>query len=108
MKKVGKITRTFRYDLNQIPYNDTVGLTNRFRGLDLIDKVPEELWMEVPDTVWEAGIETIPKGEKYAKRQNGCLRRPYKQLRKNRSKRQGRKGKIHQFECRLSKNSKER
>ena len=51
MKKVGKTTRTFRYDLNQIPYNDTVIGTNRFRGLDLIDRVPDELWMEVHDTV---------------------------------------------------------
>ena len=75
MKKVGKTTRAFRYDLNQIPYDYTVGVTNRFKGLDLIDRVPEELWTEVRDIVQEAVIETIPKGEK---RQNSCLGRPYK------------------------------
>ena len=61
MKKVGKTTRPFRYDLNQIPYNYTVEVTNRFRELDLIDRVPEELWMEVCDIVQETGIKTIPK-----------------------------------------------
>ena len=61
MKKVGKTTRPFRYDLNQIPYNYTVEATNRFKGLDLIDRVPEELWTEVRDIVLETGIKTIPK-----------------------------------------------
>ena len=56
MKKVGKTTRPFRYDLNQIPYDYTVEVTNRFKGLDLIDRVPEELWTEVHDTVQEAVI----------------------------------------------------
>ena len=65
MKKVWKTTRTFRYDLNQIPYNYTVEVTNRFKGLDLIDRVPEELWTEVRDIVQEAGIKTIPKKKKY-------------------------------------------
>ena len=64
LKKVGKTTRPFRYDLNQIPYNYTVEVTNRFKGLDLIDRVPEELWMEVCDTVQEAVIKTIPKTKK--------------------------------------------
>ena len=64
MKKVGKTTRPFRYDLNQIPYNYTVEVTNRFKGLDLIDRVPEELWMEVHDIVQEAVIKTIPKKKK--------------------------------------------
>ena len=77
MKKVGKITRPFRYDLNQILYNYTVEVTNRFKGLDLIDRVPEELWTEVCDIVQEAGIKTISM-EKKCKRQNVCLRRPYK------------------------------
>ena len=77
MKNIGKITRTFRYDLNQIPYNYTVEVTNRFKGLDLIDTVPEELWTEVCDIVQEAVIKTIPKKRK-AKRQNGCLRKLYK------------------------------
>ena len=61
MKKVGKTTRPFRYDLNQIPYDDTLEVTNRFKGLDLIDRVPEELWTEVPDIVQEAVIKAIPK-----------------------------------------------
>ena len=61
MKKVGKTTRSFRYDLNQILYDYAVEVANRFKGLDLIDKVPEELWMEVPDIVQEAMIKTIPK-----------------------------------------------
>ena len=61
MKKVGKTTRLFRYDLNQIPYDYTVEVRNRFKGLDLIDRLPEELWTEVHDIVHEAGIKTIPK-----------------------------------------------
>ena len=64
MKKVGKITRPFRYDLNQIPYDYTVEVRNIFKELDLIDSVPDELWMEVRDTVQEAGIKTIPKKKK--------------------------------------------
>ena len=64
MKKVGKTTRPFRYDLNQIPYNYTVEMTNIFKGLDLMDRVPEELWMEVHDIIQEAGIKTIPKKKK--------------------------------------------
>ena len=65
MKKVGKTTRTFRYDLNQIPYHYTVEVTNRFKGLDLIDRVPDELWMEVCDVVHETGSKTIPKKKEY-------------------------------------------
>ena len=61
LKKVEKTTRSFRYDLNQITYNYTVEVTNRFKGLDLIDRVPEELWMEIYNTVQEAVIKTIPK-----------------------------------------------
>ena len=67
MKKVGKTARPFRYDLNQIPYNYTVEGTNRFKGLDLIDRVPEELWTEVHDIVQEAVIKTIPKKKKCKK-----------------------------------------
>ena len=67
MKKVGKTTRTFRYDLNQIPYDYTVEVTNRFKGLDLIDKVPDELWTEVCDTVQETGLKTIPMEKKCKK-----------------------------------------
>ena len=64
LKKVGKTTRLFRYDLNQIPYDYTVGVTNRFKGLYLIDRVPEKLWTEVHDIVQEAMIKTIPKKTK--------------------------------------------
>ena len=71
MKKVEKTTRPFRYDLNQIPYDYTVKVRNRFKGLDLIDRVPDELWMEVPDIVQETGIKTIPM-EKKCKKSN-CL-----------------------------------
>ena len=67
MKKVGKTTRPFRYDLNQIPYNYTAEMTNRFKGLDLIDRVPEEQWMEVHDIVQETVIKTIPKKKKCKK-----------------------------------------
>ena len=67
LKKVGKTTRLFRYDLNQISYDYTVEVTNRFKGLDLIHKVPEELWMEVHDVVQEAVIKTIPKEKRCKK-----------------------------------------
>ena len=67
MKKVGKTTRPFRYDLNQIPYDYTVEVTNRFKGLDLIDRVPEELWKEVHDIIQKAVIKTIPKKKKCQK-----------------------------------------
>ena len=67
MKKAWKTTRSFRYDLNQIPYDYTVEVTNRFKGLDLIDRVPEELWMEVRDIVQEAVIKSIPKKKKCKK-----------------------------------------
>ena len=65
--KVGKTTRPFRYDLNQIPYDNTVEVRNRFKGLDLIDRVPDELWMEVPDIVQETRIKTIPMEKKCKK-----------------------------------------
>ena len=74
MKKVGKTTRPFRYALNQIPYDYMVEVRNRFKGLDLIDRVPDELWMEFHDILQETGIKIIPKKKKCT-RQNGCLRR---------------------------------
>ena len=77
LKKVGKPIRPFRYDLNQIPHDYTLKVTNRFKGLDLIDRMPEELWTEVRDIVQEAGIRPFPR-KRNAKRQNSCLRRPYK------------------------------
>ena len=67
MKKVGKTTRPIRYNLNQIPYNYTVEVRNRFKGLDLIDRVPDKLWMEVCDIVQETGIKTISKKKKCKK-----------------------------------------
>ena len=67
LKKVGKTTSPFRYDLNQIPYDYTVEVIKRFKGLDLIDRVPEELWLEVHDIVQEAVIKTIPKKKKCEK-----------------------------------------
>ena len=67
LKKVGKTTRPFRYDLNQIPYDYTMKVRDRFTGLDLIDRLPEGLWTEVCDTVQEAGINTIPKKRKCKK-----------------------------------------
>ena len=74
---VGKTTRPFRYDLNQIPYDYTLEVGNRFKGLDLIDRVHEELWTEVCDLVQEAMIKTTPKKKK-CKKANECLRTPYK------------------------------
>ena len=67
MKKVGKTTRPFRYDLNQISYDYTVEVRNRIKGLDLIDRVPDELWTEVHDIVQETGINTIPMEKKCRK-----------------------------------------
>ena len=67
LKKVGKTTRPFRYELNKIPYDYIVEVRNRFKGLDLTDRVPDELWMEICDIVQEAGIKTIPKKKKCKK-----------------------------------------
>ena len=105
---VGKTTRPFRYDLNQIPYNYKVEVTNRFKGLDLIDRVLKELWMEVHDIVQEAVIKTIPKKKKCKKAK--WLSEEALQIiwEKKRSERQRRKGKIYPCECRVPKNSKER
>ena len=72
MKEVGETARPFRYDLNQIPYDYTVEVRNRFLGLDLIDRVPDELWNEVRDIVQETGIKTIPMGKKKCKKAK-CL-----------------------------------
>ena len=88
MKKVGKTTRSFRYDLNQIPYEYTVEVRNRFKGLDLIDRVPDELWTKVGDIVQETGIKTIPMEKKCKKEKwlSSCE--------KKRSEKQRRQGKI--------------
>ena len=97
MKKAGKTSRPFRYDLNQIPYDYTVEVTNRFKGLDLIDRVPEELWTEVCNIVQEAMIKTIPKKKKCKKAK--C---PSEEalLAEKTSERQRKKGAIHPSERR--------
>ena len=86
MKKVWKTTRPFRYDLNQIPYDYTVEVRNRLKGLDLIDRVPDELWTEVHDIVQETGIKTIPKKRKCKKAK--WLSEEALQIAKKRSERQ--------------------
>ena len=84
LKKAGKTTRPFRYDLNQIPYDYTVEVRNRFKGLDLIDRVPDELWAEIHNIVQETGIKIILT-EKKRKNKNGCLGRTYDSCEKKRS-----------------------
>ena len=105
LKKV-ETTRPLRYDLNQIPYDYTVEVTNRFKGLDLIDRVPEELWMEVRDIVQEAVIKIISKKKK-CKKAKWLSKEAFQIAEKRKHKRQRRKGKIYPFECRVPKNSKE-
>ena len=92
MKKVGKTTRPLRYDLNQIPYDYTVEVTNRFKVLDWIDTVPDELWMEVCDTVQETRIKIIPMEKKCKKAK--WLSGEALQITVKRSEKQRRKGKI--------------
>ena len=94
MKKVGKTTRPFRYDLNQIPYDYTLEVRNRFKGLDLIDRVPDELWMEVHDIVEETGIKTIPMEKKCKKSKMAAWGGLTNSCEKKRGKKQRRKGKI--------------
>ena len=77
LKKEGKTTRPFRYDLNQFPYHYTVGVTNRFKGLDIIDRVPEEIWIKVPDILQETGRKVITKKKK-CKQEKDSLRKPNK------------------------------
>ena len=77
LKKAGEATRPFRYDLNQVPNDYTVDVRNRFKGLDLVDRVPDTLWTEVHDTVKETGIKTIPKKKK-CKKAKWLSGRPYK------------------------------
>ena len=94
MKKVGKTTKPFRYDLNQIPYDSTVEVKNRFKGLDLIERVPDELWMKVCDIVQERGIKTIPM-EKKCKKAKWLSREALQiAVKRREAKKQRRKGKI--------------
>ena len=105
LKKVGKTTRPYRYDLNQIPYEYTVEVRNRFKGLDLRDRAPEELWTEVHELYRRQTIKTIPKEKKCKMVSEEALPIAVK-TREAKSK--GRKRKIYPFECRVPKNSKER
>ena len=93
MKKEGKSTRPFRYDLNQTPYDYTVEVRNRFKGLDLIDRVPDELWNEIHDIVQETGIKTIPM-EKKGKKTKWLSGEALQIAVKRRGEKQRRKGKI--------------
>ena len=93
-KKVGKTARPFRYDLNQIPYDYTVEVRNRLKGLDLIDRVPDELWNEVRDIVQETGIKTIPMEKKCKKSKMAFWGGLTNSCEKKRGKKQRRKGKI--------------
>ena len=108
LKKVEKTTRPFRYDLNQIPYDYTVEVRNRFKGLDLVDRVPDELWTEVHEIVQQTGIKTIPKKNKCRKAKWLSEEALQIAVKKKGSEKQRRKGKIFPFECRVPKNSKER
>ena len=92
LKKIGKTTRPFRHDLNQIPYDYTVEVRNRFKGLDLIDRVPDELWNEVRDIVQETGIKTIPMEKKCKKAK--WLSVEALQIAVKRTEKQRKKGKI--------------
>ena len=94
LKKVGKTTRPFRYDLNQIPYDYTVEVRNRFKGLDLIDRVPDELWNEVLDIVRETGIKTIPMEKKCKKSKMAAWGGLTHSCEKERGKKERRKRKI--------------
>ena len=94
LKKLEKTTRPFRYDLNKIPYDYTVEVTNRFKGLDLIDGVPDVLWNEVRDIVQETGINTIPMEKKCKKSKMAVWGGLTNSCEKKRSKKQRRKGKI--------------
>ena len=94
LKKVGKTTRPFRYDLYQIPYDYTVEMRNRFKGLDLIDRVPDELWTEVCDTVQETGIKTIPMEKKCKKSKMALWGGLTNSCENKKSEKQRRKGKI--------------
>ena len=94
MKKVGKTTRPFRYDLNQILYDYKVEVRNRFKGIDLIDRVPDELWNEVHDIVQETGIKTIPMENKCKKIKMAVWRGLTNSCEKKRGEKQRRKGKV--------------
>ena len=101
-----KTNKPFRYDLSQIPYDYTVEVTNRFKGLSLADRLPDEQWMEVHDIVQGTGSKTIPKKKKCRKAK--WLPQEALQIAEKRHERQKREGNIYPFEFRVPKNSKER
>ena len=107
LKKVEKTTRPFRNDLNQIPYDYTVEVRNRFKGLDLVDRVPDELWMDVCDIVQETGIKTIPKKKK-CKKAKWLSEEDLQIAVKRRDMKSKGEKEIYLFEFRVRKNSKER
>ena len=107
MKKVGKTTRPFRYDLNQIPYDYPVEVRNRFKGLDLIDRVPDELWNEVCNIVQETGIKTIPMEKKCKKSKMAVWGGLTNSCEKKRSEKPRRKERCKHLNA-VPKNSKER
>ena len=107
LKAIGKTTRPFRYDLNQIPYDYSVEVTNRFKGLDLIDRVPEELQTEVRNIVQEA-VQNHPQEKEMQKGKMAVWGTLTNSCEKKRSKKQRRKGKIKASECRVPENSKKR
>ena len=108
LKKVGKTTRPLRYDLNQIPYDYTVEVRNRFKGLDLIDRVPDERCTEVGDIVQETGIKNIPMEKQCKKAKWLCEEALQVTVKRREEKKQRRRGKIYPFESTVPKNSKER
>ena len=108
LKKVGKTTRPFRYDLNQTPYDYTVEVTNRFKGLDLIDRVPDELWQEVCNIVQETGIKTIPRKKKCKKAKWLSQEALQIAVKRREAKSKGEKESYYPSKCRVPKNSKER
>ena len=108
MKKVGKTTGPFRYDLNQIPDDYTVEVRNRLKGLDLIDRVPDELWTEVHDIVQETESKTIPKKKKCKKARWLSGEALQIAVKRREVKSKGEKEMIYPFECRVPNNSKER
>ena len=107
MKKVGKTSRPSRYDLSQVPYDYTVEVRNRFKGLDLIDREPDEVWKEVCDIVQETGIKTIPMEKKCKKAKWLSEVALQIAVRRKEAKSKGEKERFP-FECRVPKNSKER
>ena len=108
MKKIGETIRPFRYDLNQIPSDYTVEVRNRFKGLDLMDRVPDELWTEVETLYRRQGSKMIPMEKKFKKAKWLSEEALQIAVKRKRTEKQRRKGKIYSFECRVPKNSKKR